>query len=190
MARQEEIEGSRKVIGESIPNQITGRHLPRAWVCVLAGQPKPWAPSQRRASPRMLDVQAPEPRRLPPKRGRPAGKRPSQLAQLVKRPVGRSPSPEPIVLQPSSNGRVRAAPLKLREAALEVDIDEAAETQKRRYRSPPAIVTSTKRKPGRPSARRGRWATALRSRRGWVHGVVEVWWLVGGSRTTRSHPRG
>ena len=150
---------------------------------VFSPKTKPKAsrpPSQRQASPRMLDVQSSEPRRLPPKkRGRPAGKRPSALAQLVKRPCrDRSPSPEPIVLQPSSNGRVRAAPLKLREAALEVDIDEAAETQKRRYRSPPAIVTSSKRKPGRPRSGKTLWAVGDRvfSRVpgvGWVHGVVE-----------------
>ena len=48
---------------------------------VFAPKTKPKAsrpPSQRQASPRMLDVQAQEPRRLPPKkRGRPAGKRPA-----------------------------------------------------------------------------------------------------------------
>ena len=155
---------------------------------VFSPKTKPKAsrpPSQRQASPRMLDVQPAEPRRLPPKkRGRPAGKRPSALAQLVKRPCrDRSPSPEQIVLQPSSNGRVRAAPLKLREAALEIDIDEAAETHKRRYRSPraaspPAIVTAPKRKPGRPRSGKTLWSVGDRvfSRVpgvGWVHGVVE-----------------
>lgn len=161
--------------------------------------PEPSRPlSQRATSPRVLDAytsvavparpkprQARPPRResLPPKkRGRPAGKRPSALATLAAKRPRRppSPSPEPVVtLAPSSHGRARSVPLKMREAAAEVDLDEAAE-ERRRARPEPRPVSppsAAKRKPGRPRSGKTLWTVGDRvfSRvvgTGWVPGTV------------------